>query len=276
MKDKYTLIFIPPGHSSTRQIQFSKVGKRYLGVGMLLIGVMIIGLFGRSIYLSHYIKDLKPTIDHISQLQTTLEARDQEISNLNQKSTQIKDDLTKITDLEGKLSTMLQLNPTSSRATPSRGLADSSVLTPDQNTQTVADHLSLLQGYYEEAVLQKDRREHTPSFLPAEGEITSSFGYRQNPFGQVSKEFHHGIDIGCGYGTPVLATAAGVVIYVGSDPVYGQRVDLDHGHGIVTFYGHNSRLMVKIGDQVRKRDLIAYSGNSGRSTGAHLHYGTHC
>jgi murein DD-endopeptidase MepM/ murein hydrolase activator NlpD len=92
----------------------------------------------------------------------------------------------------------------------------------------------------------------------------------------VSKEFHHGIDIGCGYGTPVLATAAGVVIYVGSDPVYGQRVDLDHGHGIVTFYGHNSRLMVKIGDQVRKRDLIAYSGNSGRSTGAHLHYGTHC
>jgi len=283
MKDKYTLIFIPPGHSSTRQLQFSKLGKRYLGVGMLLIGVMIIGLVGRSIYLSHYLKGLQPTIDHISQLQSTIEARDQEISNLNQKSTQINGDLTKITDLEGKLSTILPLNPSASKATPSRGLnvhaqsyifANPPVLTPIQNTQTVAEHLSLLQGYYDEAVLQKDRLDHTPSMLPAQGEITSYFGYRHNPFGQLSTEFHHGIDIGCSYGTPVLATADGIVIYVGTDPVYGQSVDIDHGHGIVTFYGHNSRLLVKQGDRVKKRDLIAYSGNSGRSTGAHLHYGT--
>lgn len=283
MKDKYTLIFIPPGQSTTRQFQFSKLGKRYIGVGMILIGVMIIGLFGRSIYLSHYIKDLQPTIDHISQLKSTIEERDQEISNLNEKSTQITEDLTRITDLEGKLSSILQLHPTSSKAFPSRGinfdaqnfiLANPPVHTPDQNTQIVADHLSLLQGYYEVAALQKDQLEHTPSILPVEGEITSPFGYRQNPFGDWSKEFHHGIDIACNYGTPALATADGIVTFAGSDSVYGLRIDIEHGHGIVTFYAHNSRLMVKKGDQVNKRDLIAYSGNSGRSTGSHLHYGT--
>lgn len=287
MKDKYTLIFIPPGSASTRQLQFSKLGKRYFGVGLLLVGMMMIGVFGRSIYLSHYIKQVEPTIDHISELKSTIEARDQEISDLNQKSVQINGDLTKITDLEGKLSSILQLNPTSSKPipspTPSRSLNDKaqnfilakpSVVTLDQNTQIVADHLSLLQGYYQEAVLQKERLEHTPSFLPAEGEITSFFGYRHNPFGQLSTEFHHGIDIGCSYGTPVLATADGIVTYAESNPVYGLRVDIDHGHGIVTFYGHNSRLMVKQGDPVKKRDLIAYSGNSGRSTGPHLHYST--
>lgn len=283
MKDKYTIIFIPPGHSSICQFQFSKLGKRYLGVGMLLIGVMIIGLFARSLYLSHYIKDLQPTIDHISQLKSTIEERNQEISNLNEKSAQITQDLSKITDLEGKLSSIIQLHPTSSVPSLSRGinpaalnfiLVDPSVQTPDQNTQIAADHLSLLQRYYEAAVQQRDKLEHTPSILPVEGEITSLFGYRSNPFGGWSNEFHNGIDIACNYGTPVLATAEGTVTFAGRNSVYGLRIDIDHGQGIVTFYGHNSRLMVKEGDKVKKNDLIAYSGNSGRSTGSHLHYGT--
>lgn len=286
MKDKYTIILIPPGHSTTRQFQFSKLGKRYLGAGMLLLGVMIIGLFARNFYLSHYIKDLQPTIDQISQLKTTIKERDQEISHLNEKSTQVTQDLTKITDLEGKLSSILQLHPTSSLPALSSGisrgispgaqnyiLASPPIQTPSENVQIAADHLNILQQYYEAAVLQKDQLEHTPSILPAEGEITSFFGYRRNPFGGWSVESHSGIDIACNYGTPVFATADGVVTFAGRNSVYGLRIDIDHGHGIVTFYGHNSRLMVKDGDQVKKHDLIAYSGNSGRSTGSHLHYG---
>lgn len=282
MKDKYTIIFIPPDHSTTRQFKFSKLGKRYLGVGMLLLGVMIIGLFARNLYLSHYIKDLQPTIDHIIQLESTIEERNQEISDLNEKSTQITEDLTRITDLEEKLSLILPLRPSSS-ASLSRGinptaqnfiLANPLIQTPDQNAQVVADHLNLLERYYEAAVLQKDQLDHTPSILPTEGEITSPFGYRQNPFGGWSKEFHNGIDIACDYGTPILATADGIVTFAGRNSVFGLRVDIDHGHGIVTFYGHNSQLMVKEGDQVKKLDLIAYSGNSGRSTGSHLHYGS--
>jgi len=282
MKDKFTIIFIPPDHSTTRQIQFSKLGKRYLSIGIFLIGVMIIGLMAQNLYLSHYIKDHTPTIEHITQLKSMLEERDQEISDLNEKSIQMTEDLSRITDLEGKLSSILQLHPTSS-ASLSRGinsagqnfiLANPPVQTSDQNAQIVADHLSLLERYYEAAVLQKDQLDHTPNILPAEGEITSPYGYRPNPFGGWSKEFHNGIDIACNYGTPVLATANGIVTFAGRNSIFGLRVDIDHGHGIETFYGHNSRILVKEGDQVKKRDLIAYSGNSGRSTGSHLHYGT--
>ncbi|HBV87292.1 MAG TPA: metalloendopeptidase [Desulfosporosinus sp.] len=283
MKDKYTIIFIPPDDSDTRQLQFSKLGKRVIKAGLLLIGVLIIGLSARNLYLSYYINNLKPTSEHITQLKSTIAERDQEISDLKETSIQMTEDLSRIKDLEGKLSSMLQINPTSSASTSlSRSinpdaqnfiLANTPVQTSNQSAQIVADHLNLLEKYYEAAVLQKGRLDHTPSILPVEGEITSPHGYRQNPFGGWSKEFHNGIDIACNYGTPILATADGIVTFSGRNSVFGLRVDIDHGDGIKTFYGHNSRLLVKEGDLVKKRDLIAYSGNSGRSTGSHLHYG---
>ncbi|HBW36838.1 M23 family metallopeptidase [Desulfosporosinus sp. BICA1-9] len=282
MKNKYTIIFIPPDHSNTHQFQFSKLGKQILGGGMLLIGVIMIGLFAQNLYLNHYIKERQPTLNHIDQLETTLVERDQEIIHLNEMSNQITDDLQTIKQLEEKLSSLLKINPTSSSATVSRGIdpavqsfgsSKPAIQTLDHQATIVTEHLNLLQRYYEVAVLQKDKLDHTPTILPAEGEITSSFGYRRNPFGGRSTEYHNGIDIACNYGTPVLASAAGVVTFAARDPVYGHKVVIDHGHGIETFYGHNSRLLVKKGDQVKKADLIAYSGNSGRSTGSHLHYG---
>lgn len=283
MKGKYTIIFIPPDQSTTRQLQFSILGKRCLGAGMLLIGLVMISLCARTIYLSNYINNLQPTIDHISQLNTEIEKRDQKISKLNETSNQMTKDLKEIADLEEKLSTILQLHPSSSSTSLSRGinfdrskliLDNPLVQTPDQNAQILAGHLSLLQSYYDAASLQKDQLEHTPSILPVEGEITSPHGYRRNPFGGRSKEFHNGIDIACDYGTPVLATADGIVSFAGRNSIFGLRIDIDHGHGITTFYGHNSRLKVKAGDRVKKHDIIAFSGNSGRSTGSHLHYGT--
>lgn len=282
MKNKYTIIFIPPDHSNTHQFQFSKLGKQIIGGGMLLIGVIMIGLFAQNLYLIHYIKERQPTINHIDQLETTLVERDQEISHLNEMSNQINNDLQTIKQLEEKLSSLLKINPTSSSATVSRGIdpavqsfgsSKPTIQTLDHQASLVTEHLNLLERYYEVAVLQKDKLDHTPTILPAEGEITSAFGYRRNPFGGRSTESHNGIDIACNYGTPVLASAAGVVTFAARDPVYGHKVVIDHGHGIETFYGHNSRLLVKKGDQVNKADLIAYSGNSGRSTGSHLHYG---
>jgi murein DD-endopeptidase MepM/ murein hydrolase activator NlpD len=283
MKNKYTIILIPPDQSSTHQFQFSKRGRRYLGIGILLFGVIIIVLFAQNLYLNHYIKELQPTIVHIDQLKSTIEERDHEISNLSEKSTQITKDLSKITDLEAKLSSILKLHPTSpstplSRnsnfATQNQTPSNPTAQTSDQTIQTLATHVSLLQEYFDAAVQQKDRLDHTPSILPVQGQITSSFGYRQNPFGGWSSEFHNGVDIACNYGTPVLATADGIVTFAGWNLVYGQKVEIDHGNGTVTFYGHNSRIMVKSGDHVIKSDIIAYSGNSGRSTGSHLHYGT--
>ena len=283
MKNKYTILFIPPDHSTTRQIQFSQLGKRYISAGILLLGAVIIGLFAQNLYLNHYIKKNQAAINHVDQLKSTIEERDKEISHLNEKSSQITKDLSSITDLEAKLATMLNLQPSlSSPSSISRGNSalpqsfipsNGTTLSLDQNVTKVANHLNLLQQYYDAAVKQEDKFQHTPSILPVQGNITSTFGYRRNPFGGWSTEFHNGIDIACNYGTPVLATADGIVTSANWQPDYGQKVEIDHSNGIVTLYAHNSRLMVKRGDQVKRNDVIAYSGSSGRSTGSHLHYG---
>ncbi len=111
----------------------------------------------------------------------------------------------------------------------------------------------------------------TPSILPVEGWISSEFGYRVSPFSN-RRAFHEGMDIAANYGSPVKATAKGIVIYAGYKPGYGNLITIDHGYGYVTRYGHNSQLKVKVGERVTKGQVIAKVGNTGRSTGPHSHY----
>jgi len=110
-----------------------------------------------------------------------------------------------------------------------------------------------------------------PTGWPVEGEITSQFGYRVLPEkGQL--EFHQAIDIGAWYGTPVKATRAGEVVFAGWRPGLGWTIVLEHEMGFSTVYGHNSWYFVDPGDMVEEGEKIAVSGDSGRSTGPHLHY----
>lgn len=111
----------------------------------------------------------------------------------------------------------------------------------------------------------------TPSMSPTDGWVTSRFGYRKAPFGG-RKSMHHGLDIAANFGTPVKAPASGVVSYVGYDGGYGNLVSIDHGFGVVTRYGHNAKILVKYGQRVERGHVIAEVGNTGRSTGPHLHY----
>lgn len=110
---------------------------------------------------------------------------------------------------------------------------------------------------------------HQPEMMPCEGTITSDFGFRH--WGKRMK-MHEGIDIGAPVGTAVKAPAAGTVIFVGSKSGYGKTIMLDHGGSIQTLFAHNSKLLVKEGDKVNKGDIISLTGNSGHSTGPHLHY----
>lgn len=111
-----------------------------------------------------------------------------------------------------------------------------------------------------------------PSILPVKGEFTSHFGYRKNPITGKGKEFHSGLDIRAERGTNVKATGAGTVTFSGYSSGYGYLVIIDHGYGFETYYAHNSKLLVKRGQKVQRGDVIAKSGNSGRSTGPHVHY----
>ncbi len=118
---------------------------------------------------------------------------------------------------------------------------------------------------------QKNLLAHTPAIRPVEGWITSRFGYRISPF-TGKKEFHKGWDIANRKGTEIVATADGVVSFVGPKGNLGNVVVIDHGHGITTRYAHLNQSDRKPGERVRRGEVIAMLGNSGRSTGPHLHY----
>lgn len=118
---------------------------------------------------------------------------------------------------------------------------------------------------------QKDIYMATPKGWPVSGRITSSFGARENPL-HGGKDFHSGVDISASTGTPIRATADGVVSFSGWSGGSGNLVVIEHGLGYSTFYAHNRTNLVKVGQQVKRGDIIAHSGATGNVTGPHLHY----
>jgi murein DD-endopeptidase MepM/ murein hydrolase activator NlpD len=129
----------------------------------------------------------------------------------------------------------------------------------------------LLQDEYELLADQKSFLAALPTRKPAVGYFTSGFGVRKAPIGGVVK-MHEGLDIANRPGTPIHAPADGTCIFSGTKSGYGQTVVLDHGYGLETWYGHTRKILVKSGQKVRRGDVIALLGNSGRSTGPHVHY----
>ena len=117
-------------------------------------------------------------------------------------------------------------------------------------------------------IVQESRLEGKPI---TSGWLSSYYGIRKDPFTGLPA-MHKGLDFAGKEGEPVLATGAGIITWSGSRYGYGELVEIDHGGGLVTRYGHNKELNVKIGDVVTKGQSIAVMGNTGRSTGAHVHY----
>ncbi len=111
----------------------------------------------------------------------------------------------------------------------------------------------------------------TPTLTPAQGHFTSGYGPRMSPYAGRIK-MHEGIDIGAPIGTPIVAPADGIVTFSGAKPGFGNFVQIDHGYGVETIYGHAATLSVKKGQQVTRGDRIATVGNTGYSTGPHVHY----
>ncbi|MEQ9021895.1 MAG: peptidoglycan DD-metalloendopeptidase family protein [Pseudomonadales bacterium] len=125
------------------------------------------------------------------------------------------------------------------------------------------------------AELIRDReitRENSPSGLPASrGWVSSNFGMRADPF-NGQQAWHNGVDIAGKLGTDILSVAAGVVTFAGERYGYGQLVEVTHENGYVTRYGHNSKILVELGEIVQKGQILAAMGSTGRSTGPHIHF----
>ena len=115
-----------------------------------------------------------------------------------------------------------------------------------------------------------------PEFIPTMwahlGKINNEFGFRRNPFGGRAYEFHGGLDIDGERGDSIAAPANGIVVKSGWQGGYGNMIEIDHGNGLATRYGHLSKIDVQVGDTVNRGQIIGYVGSTGRSTGPHLHY----
>ena len=111
-----------------------------------------------------------------------------------------------------------------------------------------------------------------PAGLPVQkGWLSSHFGYRADPF-SGKRTFHHGVDIAGKNGSNVVAVASGIVTFADDKNGYGYLIEIDHGEGYVTRYGHNKEILIKTGDLVKQSDVIAKMGSTGRSTGPHVHF----
>jgi murein DD-endopeptidase MepM/ murein hydrolase activator NlpD len=122
--------------------------------------------------------------------------------------------------------------------------------------------------------LQADQLALTPTIVPTAGVLTAGFGGRPDPF-TSHPEFHTGIDISTPAGNRVVAPASGTIVRVGWDKGYGRFVEIAHGYGVTTLFGHLQTARVAEGQRVKRGDLVALVGSTGRSTGPHLHYEVH-
>jgi murein DD-endopeptidase MepM/ murein hydrolase activator NlpD len=117
----------------------------------------------------------------------------------------------------------------------------------------------------------KEMLAHTPSIWPVQGWVTSGFGFRINPFTGLN-QMHEGMDISNRVGTPLITPADGIISDIGNDWIFGKILVISHGFGMTTRYAHLNKVLVRIGQKVKRGDKIAEVGTSGRTTGPHLHY----
>lgn len=145
----------------------------------------------------------------------------------------------------------------------------------DALTRKVKLELSSYEEIYEKVQENSERLQSVPTIKPVNGGyLNAGFGYRLDPFDKVNR-FHYGQDITINKNTPVYAPADGVVKLARYMGGLGKAIKVEHGYGYTTFYGHLSKFNVKNGQKIKRGDIIAYSGNTGRSTGPHLHYEVH-
>lgn len=285
-KEYYTFMFLPSGpHARIRTLNISKSAIR--SVFLSLAGVLIL-----SVYFVYQYNDIKGQERELQSMSEELMQQKVLVQNYALNLIDYKRQMFLIRELDTKLRQVLSLGPRD-RAKQLLGIGG-----PDelglQNLATIGEkkqgealkemnqELTQLQGVAsrQETSLQtlieyfEDKRSiyaSTPTDWPVRGWVTSPFGSRISPItGKI--QFHEGMDIAAQIGTPVFATADGVVIKAGSEASYGDMVELSHGYGLKTIFGHNSRLNVKPGQHVKRGDIIAYVGDTGSSTGPHLHY----
>jgi murein DD-endopeptidase MepM/ murein hydrolase activator NlpD len=281
----YTLMIVPSAHSRVRKIvvreRFLKGVVAAAGVAALVLGLVLID-YGRSRF----------RVAELNQLRAEAAAQRVKAEQVAQSLVELENGMSRLRRFEARLRTAFDLDRDyysqetllgigggeTSLADMVSGLdvrqADLAAQV-DRDLERMKGRIEAQeQGFSELVSFLEDRKSllaSTPSIIPVRGWVTSGFRRRNDPFTQ-NAVWHRGLDISTAMGTPVLAPADGVVTYVGRKVDFGNIVSLDHGYGYLTRYGHNSKILVRAGQQVRRGQVIAFVGNTGKSTGPHLHY----
>lgn len=277
----YTVMLVPDRDSTIRRF---RVSSRIVW-GFASLGA--VGLLALTIWISHYMilvdrgEENKLLREENSQLRAQLLLVEEKIQHIDETLDRVERfdqklrALTSLSDADRNLA----IGPLDDSSDGSRGFEgrrggsigesldarlDNLVEEAERNERSLVE----LSRYFED---RKSLLASTPSLWPARGWVTSDFGLRLDPY-TAKRVMHNGMDIANRHGTPVIAPADGVVIFAGMEGGYGKVLVLDHGYGIKTRYAHLSEINVSLGERVRRAQRIAAIGNTGRSTGPHLHY----
>ncbi|NPV26807.1 MAG: M23 family metallopeptidase [Firmicutes bacterium] len=291
----FTLLLVPNGRA---QVKSFRLPRWVLGItsGVLVGLILVLG------YLTYVYITVADDLGRIQSLQAENRRQAMEIEELHRSTEDIRGQIEAVVQLERELRQLIGVDmsselPTKPVSRSNRGRpprpnnsdeSEAAQIETGTNSEVplnlseirrelsglkdmIRDEYKNLTLLKNEVINKQDVFLAVPNRWPINGRVTSEFGYRRSPFG-IRKEFHSGLDIAAAYGTKVSAAGAGIVTFAGWRPDYGRMITIDHGNGYVTHYAHNSRLLVKEGEHVQKGQAIAEVGNSGRSTGPHLHF----
>lgn len=291
MAKHYTVLFIDDKGNPVRETLISKRFIRVVSFSIFML-LSVIGVGGyHYLQLHHAVADRGVLISKLDEQAAQVESQRKQIQTFAQDINNLKSSLMSLNDFEQKIRIMANLEYKPEQASLfaiGGSLPDD--LDPDISLKQDHDRLMRQMHDHMEQVEQATTVQEnsfstllksleskrnllaaTPSLRPVTGWISSNFGYRVSPF-TGRREFHKGLDIATRHGTPIIAPADGVVTVAGKKWLIGNMVSLDHGYGMLTRYGHLSKILKKKGDRVKRGEVIALVGNTGRSTGPHLHY----
>lgn len=279
----FTVIVVSDHSQAIRKFRVPRRWLRnsiYAGAGVLLVSLLTIG---------HYFALLGAASENAVLKEDNAQLRSQ-ILLVQEKVAHISATLDRVERFDAKLRTAVtQLqDPERNLAIGPVGNADQDAAIPGPAPAAEAS-LSALPGRLSSLETEASRQEQslrelqeyfddqrsllasTPSIWPTRGWVTSDFGTRLDPY-SAERKMHQGMDIATPHGQPVATPSDGTVVFIGTEGGYGKVLVVDHGYGVKTRYGHLSEIHVRLGQRVNRGDKVASVGNTGRSTGPHLHY----
>jgi murein DD-endopeptidase MepM/ murein hydrolase activator NlpD len=285
-KKSYTVIVVSDHDAPVKRYHVQKSYLVQLGVGVLLLVGMVLGgtihymqvakdaaenriLRDENLTLRGQLKSVRERIEHIGSTLDRVERFDQKLRAVTMLSDPQRNLAMGPTEPEpGTTSptTDTQFTQLTTTETPNALMGRLDRLSAEATRQEQS--LQELQAYFQD---QKSLLASTPSIWPARGWVTSDFGSRLDPY-TADRVMHQGLDIAAPHGKEVFSPSDGTVVFAGLEGGYGNVIVIDHGYGIKTRYGHLAKILVKPGEKVKRGALIAAVGNTGRSTGPHLHY----